>query len=33
MAATMANSLGQAVSKKLSKENYILWKAQVLAAV
>jgi hypothetical protein len=30
---TTANSLGQAVSEKLSRENYILWKAQVLAVV
>jgi hypothetical protein len=29
----MANSLGQSISKILLRENYILWKAQVLAAV
>jgi hypothetical protein len=27
------NSLGQSVSEKLSRENYILWKAQFLAVV
>jgi hypothetical protein len=29
----MTTTLGQSVSEKLSRENYILWKAQVLAAV
>jgi hypothetical protein len=29
----VSSALGQAVSEKLSRENYILWKAQVLAAV
>jgi hypothetical protein len=30
---TMTTTLGQSVSEKLSRENYILWKAQVLASV
>jgi hypothetical protein len=30
---TMTTTLGQSVFEKLSRENYILWKAQVLAAV
>jgi hypothetical protein len=29
----MASSLGQSLSKKLSRENYILWKAHALDAV
>jgi hypothetical protein len=29
----MTNSLSQSVSENLSRENYILWKVQVLAAV
>jgi hypothetical protein len=31
--ATMTTTLGQSISEKLSGENYILWKAQVLAVV
>jgi hypothetical protein len=30
---TMTTTLGQSISEKLSSENYILWKAQVLAVV
>jgi hypothetical protein len=32
-ASPVMNSLGKSVSEKLSRENFILWKAQVLAAV
>jgi hypothetical protein len=32
-ASPVMNSLGQSVSEKLSRENFIIWKAQVLAAV
>jgi hypothetical protein len=32
-ASPAMNSLGQSVSEKLSRENFILWKAQVLAAI
>jgi hypothetical protein len=31
--SSTTNPLGQSISEKLSRDNYIIWKAQVLAVV